>query len=124
MRQRRPVAVDDAEEVDLPDAPQLLRLELLDLGVDGHDRVGDIGVDASEALDGGLDDALNLRLVADVARNRERLRAGAFDLGDAVVERLRVAGGHDDLRTALSGPARDRAPQAARGACHDDYLLA
>ena len=72
VRQHGPIAVDDAEEVDIHHAAQLLGRELLGLGVDGHDRVRDVGVDAAEALDRGLDHALDLRPVGDVARDGER----------------------------------------------------
>ena len=123
MRQRRPVAVDDAEEVDLPDAPQLIRLELLDLGVDGHDRVRDVGVDAAEALDGLRDDALDLHLLGAVGRDGKRLRACPLDFADAVRERLFVAAGDDHLRTAFARLTRDRAPEPAGRTGDDEHLL-
>ena len=58
-----------------------------------------------------------------VGGHRQRLRAGTLDLGDAVLERLRVPSGHDHLRAALPRCTRDRPPKAARGPGHDDDLV-
>ena len=68
-----PVAVDDTEEVHVPHAPQLVLLEPLGLGVNGDDRVRDVGVDPAEALYRSLDAALDHRAVGDVAGNGQRL---------------------------------------------------
>ena len=123
MRERRPEAVDDAEEVDVHHAAELVGLEPFGLGVDSHDRVRDVGVDAAEARDRLGDHVLDLVLLGAVGRNRQRLRAGALDLGDAVLERLLAPSGDDDLRPALPRALRNRPPEPARGPCdHDDLL--
>jgi hypothetical protein len=123
VRQRGPVAVDDAEEVHVPDPPQLVLLEALRLGVDGDDRVRDVGVDPAETLDRGLDAALDHREVGDVPGHGERLGAGALDFGDAVCKRLLVPRRDDDLSAALSGEARDRTAEAAGGPGDHEHLL-
>lgn len=123
MWQGRPVPIDDAEEVHVPHPPQLVGLEALGLGVNGHDRVGHVGVDPPEALDGGVDDPLDLGLAADIAGDGKAFGTDPLDLGDAVVEGLGVPGRDDHLRAALAGLARDRPAEAARGACDNQHLL-
>src|SRR5207237_5876164 len=123
VRERGPEAVDHAEEVHVEDAPELVRLEALGLGIDRDDRVRAVRVDAAEAVDRLLDHLCDLVLDRVVGRDGERLRARRLDLGDGVVERLRASRGPDDLRSALACETRDRAAEAARGARDDDDLL-
>jgi hypothetical protein len=52
-----------------------------------------------------------------------RLRAVRLDLGHGGVERLAVAGGHDDPRPATPRLTDDRTADAARCSGDDDDLL-
>jgi hypothetical protein len=86
------------------------------------DRRGvvDEDVDAAKTPDGGGDRRFDLRLVADVGRDRERFAAGRFDIGGRGVNRarqlrMRLRGlcGDDDVRAVGGGAHRDRMPDPA-----------
>ncbi len=102
---------------------ELRRLEPLRLRVDGHHRVGDVRVDAAEAVHRPLDHLGDLVLARDVRGDGEALGAAGLDLADGVLERLGVPRGDDHARAAPRGPARDRAAESARRAGHHHDLL-
>ena len=68
-----------------------------DLAGAAADGVDD-DVEAPEAVDGLLDDAVGVGLVGRVAGDREALRAGRRDPSDRLVERVLGAAGDRDLR--------------------------
>ena len=89
----------------------------------------DADVDAAEGLDGSCDGVGDLRLLADVADDRQRLAAGLLDLLGRRVDRAR------QLRMRLGGlgrdrhigavarrPQRDGQPDAARAAGDEQRL--
>ena len=123
LRQRRPVGVHGAEEIDVEDAPELLGPQVARLLVDGHHRVRAAGVDPAEPVDASstarwqssseatsactpIASAPSSSSSATVASRPSPPRATATTLG-----------------APRSGEPRDRTAQAGRGARDEDDLL-
>ena len=118
MRQRGLEGVGTTEKVDVHDPAQLLRVEVLDLGVDRHHHRGDERVDPAEALDRADAECLELRLARRVRSDGHPLGARRLDLANRGLERLGVPRGDDEPRAAPSrsprSPARSRWTRPAR----------
>ncbi len=89
----------------------------------------DADIDAAEFGDGLVDRRHHLRLVADIAQDRQRLAAGGADLlgggVDGALElrmRLGGLGGDRDIGAVPRGAQRDREPDAAAAAGHEQRL--
>jgi hypothetical protein len=119
----RALSTDRSEEVDVEHTAELLVFEPMRLCVDGDHGVGDVRVDAAEALDGLVDEPLHLVALRDVDLDRDPLGAPGFDLGDRVLEGFSITSADDDGRAAIRDGPRDRPPEPVRPAGdHHDLL--
>ena len=100
-------AVDDAEDVDVEDLPQVVGRHVQE-GLDlGDARVGDHDVDAAELVGGPVDEREDGVAVGDVGRYRDRAATGVGDLlGDRLGSRLVHVADGDGVPVA-GQPQRD-----------------
>ena len=84
-----------------------------------HARVVHEDVDAAEAGDDVVDQAMELRRVAHIGDEPGRLPAGRRDLVDHGLHTVRAEVDDRDPRTLVGEQVRRRAAHAARGARHD-----
>ena len=131
VRHRLLRAEERAARVDLMHQIEALHRRVERAGEADRRGVVDEDVDAAEALDRRGDRRVDLRFVADVGGDRERLAAGRFDIGGRRVDRarqlrMRLGGlrGDDDVGAVGGGAHRDRVADASRGSGDEERARA
>jgi hypothetical protein len=114
--QRRPRGVVGAEVVDVHQLLHLVRRDLVDRAVDAEAGVAHHDVEAAEALHGGGDQGIHVRLARHIRHDRQRLAAGARDFFGHFVEPIRTPGAKYQGCPVAREPHSRRAADAGRGA--------
>ncbi len=121
---------EGAAGIDAHHQVEPLHIGRLRIGQADGAGIVDADIDAAEFRDGLIDRRDHLRLVADIAKDRQRLAAGGADIVgrgvDGALEfRMRLRGfrGDRDIGAVARGAQCDRKPDAAAAAGHKQRLV-